>query len=289
MENTTNKKIHPVKIIILTFFMLIIAMYFLFPLYWLAIASTKIKSQLFTTSAFWFTEPFLLIENLKTLSVFEEYSYWRWYLNSAIIASASAIIGTLISALSGYALAKYTFRGSNLVFLAILISIMFPQAALAIPLFIILKEVELINTYFGIILPLIVNPFGIYYMTVFIRSTFPTELIDSGRVDGASDYKIFYRIALPIISPGLVTLFLIAFIGAWNNFFLPLIVLNDSLLYPLTVGLSNWNLSQYGNKPIPMEPLLLLGSLLSILPMMILFPLLKKYVISGISMGSVKS
>ncbi|WEG14594.1 carbohydrate ABC transporter permease [Pullulanibacillus sp. KACC 23026] len=269
---------------------IVMAAYFLFPLYWLIVAMTKSTNQLFNTSMLAFPAHLNLWANLKWLNSYQNGMFWRWVLNSIIYAVGAGVLGTLVSAMAGYALSKYNFKLKNTLSVAILGSLMIPGAALAIPVFLMVKSLGLINTYAGVILPMIVNPFGVYFMMVFIKESMPGELIDSGRVDGANDYKIFFRIALPIIRPGLVTLFLISFIGAWNNFFLPLVLLNKTSFYPLTVGLQIWtaNLNSAGTGQ-PLYPLILIGSFLSILPMLILFPILRKHIVSGIAMGGVKA
>lgn len=269
---------------------IVMAAYFLFPLFWLLVAMTKTTNQLFNTPMFAFPAHLSLMANLKWLNSYQDGVFWRWVLNSIIYAVGAGVLGTLVSAMAGYSLAKYNFKGKNLLSVAVLGSLMIPGAALAIPVFLMVKSLGLMNTYAGVLLPMIVNPFGVYFMMVFIKESMPNELIDSGRVDGATDYGIFFRIALPIIRPGLVTLFLITFIGAWNNFFLPLVLLNKTSLYPLTVGLQIWtaNLNSAGTGE-PLYPLILIGSFLSILPMLILFPILRKHIVSGIAMGGVKA
>lgn len=270
--------------------MVVMAAYFLLPLYWLIVSMTKNTSQLFNTPMLAFPGHINLLANLKWLDSYQNGVFWRWLLNSIIYAGGTAIVGTLISAMAGYVIAKYAFKGKQTVSLAVLGSLMVPGAAMAIPIFLLVKSLGLIDTYAGVILPMLVNPFGVYFMMVYVKEAMPGELIDSGRVDGATDYGIFFRIALAIIRPGLTTLFLITFIGTWNNFFLPLVLLNKTSLYPLTVGLQIWtaNLNSAGTGQ-PLYPLILIGAFISIFPMLILFPILRKYIVSGIAMGSVKS
>lgn len=269
---------------------IVMAAYFLFPLYWLLVAMTKSTNQLFNTPMLAFPSHLNILANLKWLNSYQNGMFWRWVLNSVIYAVGAGLIGTLVSAMAGYSLAKYNFKGKNSLTFAVLGSLMIPGAALAIPVFLMVKSLGLINTYIGVLLPMIVNPFGVYFMMIYIRESMPNELIDSAKVDGASDYGIFFRIALSIIRPGLTTLFLISFIGSWNNFFLPLVLLNKTDLYPLTVGLQIWtaNLNSAGTGQ-PLYPLILIGSFLSILPMLILFPILRKHIVSGIAMGGVKA
>jgi multiple sugar transport system permease protein len=278
------------KTVLAMLLLILIAVYFLTPLYWLIIAATKSTNQLFNTPAFAPHLPLNILENLKSLNSYQNGIFWRWGLNSILFATITASLATFICAMGGYALTKYKFQMSKTILVVTIGAMMIPQAATTIPVFLMVKCLGLINTYIGVILPMLASPFGIYFMSVYIKETMPDELIDAGRVDGASEFMIFCKIAISILRPGLVTLFLIIFIGTWNNFFLPLVLLNQSHLYPLTVGLSIW--TTILNSPgagEPMYPVILVGSFISILPMLVLFPFLRKYIASGITMGSIKS
>jgi multiple sugar transport system permease protein len=270
--------------------MSLLAMYFILPLFWLLVSSSKSTDQLFNTPMFAPSAISGLFTNLRELGQKDGGAYWRWYLNSIIYSTLTAGLGTLISALAGYALSKYDFRLRGAVRFLVLLALLLPAAALTIPVFLLIKSLGLMDTYAAVILPLLASPFGVYFMNVYVGETMPNELIDSGRIDGASDYQIFRRIAVPIIGPGLVTLFLITFISSWNNFFLPLLVLSSSRLFPATLGLQMW-VSKLINPAtgIPPYPLIILGSTLSVLPMAILFPFLRKHIAAGIATGSIKA
>jgi multiple sugar transport system permease protein len=270
--------------------MALLAMYFLLPLLWLLVSTTKSTGQLFNMPMFSPAPLSGVVANLKDLGQKEGGAYWRWYLNSIVYSTLTAGVGTLISALAGYALAKYTFKLQGAVSFMILVALLLPSAALTIPVFLLIKGLGLMDTYVAVILPLLASPFGVYFMSVYIRETMPNELIDSGRIDGANDYQIFRRIAAPILGPGLVTLFLVSFISSWNNFFLPLLVLSSSKLFPVTLGLQMW-VSKLINPAtgIPPYPLIVLGSTLSVLPMVVLFPFLRKHIAAGIATGSIKA
>ncbi|GMA62661.1 carbohydrate ABC transporter permease [Alicyclobacillus fastidiosus] len=269
---------------------IVMAAYFLLPLYWLLVSMTKNTTQLFSTPMLAFPRHLNLVPNLDWLSSYQGGIFWRWVLNSVIYAVITCCGATLVSAMAGYVIAMYNFRFKRQMSFAVLGALMVPSAAMVIPVFLMIKSLGLINTYAGVILPMLFNPFGVYFMMVYIQQAMPMELIDSGRIDGANDYGIFFRIGMPLIRPGLVTLLLITFVSTWNNFFLPLVLLNNSNLYPLTLGLDIWtaNLNTAGAGQ-PLYPLILIGAFLSILPMLILFPLLRNYIVSGIAMGSVKS
>ena len=279
-----------VKTTLAMLLLILIAVYFLIPLYWLMIAATKSTNQLFNTPMLALPEHWSLVDNFKWLNSYQDGIFWRWGLNSIVYAFTTAFLSTFICAMGGYALTKYRFRMSRIILLITIGAMMIPQAATTIPVFLMVKSLGFINTYVGVILPMLANPFGIYFMSVYIREAMPGELIDAGRVDGAGDLAIFYKIAVGIIKPGLVTLFLIVFIGTWNNFFLPLVLLNKTNLYPLTVGLHIWtaNLNTAGAGK-PLYPLIMLGSFVSIVPMLVIFPFLRKYITSGIALGSIKT
>lgn len=269
--------------------MVLLGAYFLLPLYWLVVSTTKTTSQLFNSPMLLPAKHLSLLSNLQWLSTYQGGEYWHWFLNSVIIAGSTAILSTLVCAMGGYAIAKYKFWLNKPFYGLTLGALMVPGAALVIPVFFIIKSAGLINTYPGVIMPMLASPFGLYFMTVYAREAMPSELIESGRVDGAGDYTIFARIGLPLLAPGLTTLFLISFIGAWNNYFLPLVLLNSNNLLPITVGLGIWvaNLNSAGTG-VPLYPLVIIGSLLSVLPMLILFPFLRKFIVNGIALGGVK-
>jgi multiple sugar transport system permease protein len=270
--------------------MSLLAMYFILPLFWLLVSTSKSTDQLFNTPMFAPSSLSGLVTNLRDLGQKEGGAYWRWYLNSIIYSTLTAGLGTLISALAGYSLSKYEFKLRGAVRFMVLVALLLPAATLTIPVFLLIKSLGLMDTYVAVILPLLASPFGVYFMNVYVGETMPNELIDSGRIDGASDYQIFRRIAVPIIGPGLVTLFLISFISSWNNFFLPLLVLSSSKLFPATLGLQMWVSKLISPATgIPPYPLIILGSALSVLPMAVFFPFLRKHIAAGIATGSIKA
>ncbi|WP_284228083.1 carbohydrate ABC transporter permease [Alicyclobacillus hesperidum] len=193
--------------------------------------------------------------------------------------------------MAGYALAKHKFRGRNITFFVILASMMIPGTVTAIPLFVVEQPLHLVDTYLGVIFPLIASPFGVYFLRIYIRDVVPNEMIEASKVDGASEGRTFWVIVLPIIRPALSTLFLISFIGTWNNFFLPLVLLHNQSLYPLPVGieslLSLINTAA-ANQSIPLYQLVITGSLISIIPMIVGFVIFRKHIVTGLTQGSIK-
>ena len=273
-----------VRHIVLAIFLL----YCVLPAMWIIAAMTKDNGQIFSTFGLWFSYPFHFLENLAGLVVYQDGIFVRWFGNSLIYAGSISFGSTMICALGGYAFSKYDFPAKQFIFNFILGTIMVPSTALVLPLFLMLNKIGLVNNMLGVILPSLVNPFGLYLMKVFWDSSLPNELIEASRLEGASEFQIFWRIGMPLMQTGLVTVALLAFVGAWNNFFLPLIVLSEQHLYPLTLGLNVWNslTSAAGGKPI--YNLIAVGSMVSVLPLLIAFVVLGKYWRGGLTAGATK-
>jgi multiple sugar transport system permease protein len=264
------------------------AIYVLAPIYWLVVASSKNTSQLFSSSTFLPASHLSWVSNFRLLFTVDGGYFKYWLLNSVIYAVVTAALATAVSTLCGYALAKYRFRGRKVVFGLVVGSLLVPSTALVVPLFLLEHDVGLINSYQGVILPLLVYPFGVYLMSLFATDAVPDVLVDAARVDGAGEFRAFWKVSRPLLMPGMVTLFLLAFIGTWNNYFLPLVLLGTTTRFPLTVGLSTWasdlNMPGVGQ---PLYPEVILGSLVSVLPMLILFPFLQKYIARGLTFGAI--
>lgn len=264
------------------------ALYSLLPLWWVLVTIFKDNGQLFSTFGLWFAAPGHLAENWHTLVTRDDGIFVRWLLNSVLYAGASAIGSMFVSAAAGYAFSAYDFRGKNALFALILATIMVPSTALVLPLFLMMQKLGLLNTYWAVILPALVNPFGLYLMRLFWDAGFPRELREAARIDGAGDWTIFQQLGLPLVRGGLVTVGLFAFVGAWNNFFLPLVVVNRSELFPLTLGLSIWNQTSSSSGQEPLYTVIVLGALVSILPLLIAFLTLGRYWQGGLASGAVK-
>ncbi|MEC5183985.1 multiple sugar transport system permease protein [Cryobacterium sp. MP_3.1] len=265
--------------------MLVFTLYFLIPIWWLFVAGTKSSSQFTSTNPLWFAD-FNLFANIGNLIAYRDGVFLKWMLNSALYAGAGALLATLFAAMCGYALAKYRFPGRELLFNIVLGGVLVPATALALPLFLIFSQVSLTNTFWAVFLPSLVSPFGVYLTRIFASASVPDELIEAARLDGAGEVRTFFTVSVKLMFPALVTVFLFQFVAIWNNFFLPLIMLRDETLFPVTLGLYAWN-SQVNQIP-ELRGYVLIGALLSIIPLIILFLLLQRFWRNGLGAGSVK-
>ena len=272
--------------------LLLLAMvcYFLVPVWWLVVASTKDAPGLFSGSgALWFSG-FHLFDNLGDLFTFNNGEYLRWLGNSVLYAFAGGVGCTIVSVLAGYGFAKFSFRGRNAVFALVLGSVMVPLTALVIPTFVMMSNVGLTDTIWAVILPSLLSPFAVYLMRVYAAASVPDELLDAARIDGAGELRTFVRVSLPLMRPGVVTVLLLSVVGTWNNYFLPLTMLSSSKLYPLTVGIGLWSQLASSNNGggQSLWNLIIVGSLVSIIPLVIAFLTLQKYWQGGLAVGSLK-
>ena len=224
----------------LTIAMLAVLAYFLLPLFWLVVASTKSTQDLFNSFGLWFSHAPQLLANIKETFTQDDGVFLDWLLNTVMYAGVSAVGAAVLAAAAGYGFAKFRFHGDRAAFNLVLGAVMVPATALAIPTYLLFAKAELVNTPWAVILPSLVNPFGLYLMRIYAQDAIPDSILEAARIDGAGEGRIFFTIALRLLAPGLVTVLLFTLVATWNNYFLPLIMLNDPNLYPITVGLASW-------------------------------------------------
>lgn len=267
-------------------------LYFLLPVWWLIVASSKDATGLFAGSngALWFDENIDYVGNFRDLFTFNGGIYLRWLGNSLLYSISGGLGATVLAVLAGYGFAKFKFRGRNFAFAVLLGAVMVPVTALVIPTFIMMSGLQLTNTIWAVILPSMLSPFGVYLMRVYIEDAVPDELLDAARVDGAGEFRTFVQVALPLMKPAVVTVLLLSVVATWNNYFLPLAMLNDNNLYPVTVGLDLWQGLASGNNGggFSLWSIIVMGSLVSIIPLIVAFLSLQKYWQGGLSLGSLK-
>ncbi len=267
-------------------FLTICTIYFLIPFFWLIVASTKNQGDLYGTFGFWFAPTFSLFSNLQLLFTYDGSIYLYWLLNTFLYAGVGALVGTLVASMAGYAIAKFIFPGRDFMFSLVLGAILVPVTALALPLYLLMSNVGLSDTYWSVLLPSMVSPFGVYLSRIYAAASVPDELIEASRIDGAGEWRTFL-ISARLMVPALVTIFLFQFVGIWNNYFLPLVMLSKTELYPVTVGLQLWNSNSSGAH-LFLSNLVVCGSLVSAIPLLIGCMFLQRYWRGGLGTGSVK-
>ncbi|MBM7503964.1 carbohydrate ABC transporter permease [Agromyces aurantiacus] len=270
----------------------ILMVYFLVPFWWVIVNSSKTSAGLFGGgSALWFADDIDYLGNLQQLFTYGGGIYVQWLINSAMYALVGGIGATALAVLAGYGFAKYQFGGRRFSFAVLLGAVMVPATALVIPTFVLFAQAGLTNTIWAVILPTLLNPFGVYLMAVYARDAVPDELLDAARVDGAGEFRVFLQVALPMLRPAIVTVLLLSVVSSWNNYFLPLAMLSDNRLFPVTVGIGLWQAtaSTYGAAGgESLWSIIILGSLVSVIPLIIAFLTLQKYWQGGLSIGSLK-
>jgi len=274
---------------LLTLVLWLSVLYFILPLIWLFMSATKDNGDLFTTFGLWFGHDFNLFANIRDVFTYQDGIYLRWTLNTVLYSTASAVGATVIATMAGYAFAKYKFPGDKLLFAITLGAIMIPLTALAIPTYLLFSTAHLTNTPWAVILPSLVSPFGVYLMRVYAADAVPDSLMEAARVDGAGEYRIFGTVSLRLLAPGMVTVMLFTLVATWNNYFLPLIMLNSGKLLPLTVGLAQQQAtSAAGGGAQALFSTVITGAFLSILPLVVVFLYLQRFWQTGLATGGVK-
>ncbi len=219
-------------------------------------------------------------EHYQTL--FSRLNVTRYFLNSIVISLSITGISLIFNSMAGFAFAKYRFAGKRKLFKLLLSAMVIPAQVTMLPLFLMLNRMGFINTYWGVIIPGMASIYGIFLIRQYIISI-PDSLIESARIDGAHDFTIYWRIILPVAKPILVTLALFTFMGVWNDFLWPLIVLTKDSMYTLPVVLANLM-----GEHVQDTEMMMAGSVITILPIIIVFLAMQKYYMRGIMLGSVK-
>ncbi|MDO5747802.1 MAG: carbohydrate ABC transporter permease [Actinomycetaceae bacterium] len=266
--------------------MFIAMLYFIVPIWWFIVASTKSNADLFSSFPFWFKNP-QFFTNLDDTIQRQDGIFFIWTRNSLLYSGVGATICTAISTMAGYALAKYKFKGQQIVFNCVLGATLVPMMLLTVPLYLLFAKIGIIDTIWAVIIPLLINPFGIYLCRIY-AGTIPDELLEAGRIDGANEWLIFLRIGVKIMSPALITVFLIQFVGTWANYFLPMMMVSTTTLQPLSVGIVNWQETQVTGAAVPTN-IVIFAAFISVLPLIALFLLLQRYWREGLTAGSVKT
>lgn len=268
--------------IIITVVIAFVAILALFPLFSLMISSLRPSSELMR-NGITLSIPFNELNfNNYTYIFTESGNYWSWYMNSILISAASIILCLFFSSMVGYALAVYEFKGNRFIFILVLLILMVPFEILMLPLYQLMIELQMIDTYLAVILPMMVAPIAVFFFRQY-ASGLPKDLMESARMDGCTEYGIFFRIMAPLMLPSFAAMAILQGLSSWNNFLWPLVVLRSNTMFTLPVGLATL-LTPYGNN----YDILIAGSVMTILPVVILFLFFQRYFIEGLTVGGVK-
>jgi multiple sugar transport system permease protein len=272
---------------VVLFAMTVVAIYCFLPVWWLIVSATKPSSQTTTTNGFWFSD-FDLVQNIKNVFSADNAIFGQWLLNSLGYAVLGAIVGTLIAVMFGYALAKYKFPGNGVTFGAVLAAVFIPAPILAVPMFLMFSKIGINDTFWSVFIPVIVSPFGVYLSRIFAADSVPDEIMESARLDGAGEVRIFFQIGLRLMAPALLTIFLFQFVSIWTNVLLPKLMLNGSDKWPVTLGLVDWQQKAALGQGGINTSIVLTGAFLSVIPVIIMFLSLQNFWSKGLAKGAIK-
>jgi len=282
------------SLLVVGLLLILLLLFFVLPALWLLLAPTKTAAELVNDAPLAFGSFGNVIRAWQHLTGFENGVLFTWLRNSAVYAVGALILTLLTSIPAGYALALSRFRGRKLLLTVTLVVMIMPSAALVLPIFLELNLVGLVGTVWSIILPFSFYPFGVYLVYIYFATSLPRDLLAAARLDGASEWQIFSKVALPLAKPvvGLVAFF--SFVGNWNNFFLPYLVLPGSDQFPIQVGLNQLLSSTPSFNPVAgagldiTSPELALAIIVAILPVLVLFLFSQRTLVSGMLAGATK-
>lgn len=256
--------------------------FMLFPFVWMVSASLKTTAEIFSPAT-------LLPEQVSLFNyadLFARWPFWRWFLNSIVVAGLTTVVALFITSLAGFAFAKYRFKGGKQLFLGLLGSTMIPFPILAVPLFVLVSNLGWTNSYAALVIPFMAPPIGIFLMRQYAEYV-PDSMLDAPRMDGASDLRIYLQISLPIMRPGLATLAIITFLNSWNNFLWPLIAIRREAAMTIPVGMANMLTGVSAGSAPPYGPVMAAATLVCI-PTVAIFLAVQKHYVAGIATGAVK-
>lgn len=272
----------------------VFGLFFLIPVVWLLLAGTKTNHELVNANPFSFGSLSALRHNWDTLMSFQDGSFKTWMKNSVLYAGLALVITLVVSIPAGYALAKLDFKGRRPLLIITLVVMLMPTSALVLPIFLEVNYVHLVNTPLSVVLPFSFFPFGVYLAYIYFADAVPSELLEAAKIDGCSEVRTFTAIALPLAMPVVALVGFFSFVQNWNNFFLPYVMLPRSDAYPMQVGLTQMLTSTPNFNPVVganaevSPPELVLATLVSAAPVLVIFLLAQRYVVSGLTAGATK-
>ncbi|GAB2318260.1 arabinose ABC transporter permease AraQ [Alkalibacterium sp. s-m-22] len=265
---------------VIYFFLIILVIICFIPFYMMIINATRSNSEILR--GFTLIPSSALFDNYQILDSY--INIWLGFRNSLIVALSVTILNSYFSALTAFALVVYQFKGKNIIFITFIVMMMVPGQLGLIGLYDLSSTLGMLDTYWPLIIPAIAAPFTVFFFRQFLVTTMPMSILESGRIDGAGETYMFHRLVLPILSPAIATMGIFTFIGSWNNFLFPLVIIRSPRLYTLPIMIR-----QLQGSPVAQNlGAIYLGIAISVVPIMIAFLFLSKYIISSITAGAVK-
>ena len=269
--------------VLATGLMVLLAIFAMLPFAFMFLSSLKPGQEMLRKGLSLTFEPGISsFKNYAALNTYRDGIYWQWYKSSAIIMLLQTVIGLFFGSLVGYGLAMYDFKGKNLVFTIVLVVMMIPFEILLLPLYRMLIKAHLTDTYIGVVLPYLVPPFMVFFFRQYVLGL-PKELLEAGRIDGCTDYGVFFRIMVPIMIPAFGAMTILSCMNSWNNLLWPLIVLSTNEKFTIPIGMGT-TITPYGNAFDVLMP----GAVMAVVPIVILYLFAQKTFIAGLTAGSVK-
>jgi multiple sugar transport system permease protein len=260
--------------------------YSIAPVWFLIVSATKSQRDLYTTNGLWFAD-FHLFDNARDLFTYHNGIFLRWLANTLVYGVAGTVGMTVICVACGYALAMYQFRGRGILMGCIIASFLIPGALLTIPSFLLYTRLHIVDTPWAIIVPHFFSAFSVYLAKVYAEGAVPPELLEAARVDGAGEYRAFFTIGARLMTTGSATIFLLGFVGSWNSFFGPLVFLRGEQKWTVMLGLYSW-LNIKMDRSVDLTGLVIVGSIVSLVPIVALMLSMQRFWRSGITLGSLK-
>jgi len=251
------------------------------PFVWMLLGSVKSNGELRANPPTWWPQAATL-DNFREL--FTRLDFPQFFANSFVVAAVVTVGNLVFCSMLGYAFAKIDFAGRTWLFRLVLATLMIPGMVTLVPLFVLVSNLGMVNTYFGLILPFLAGPFGVFLMRQFMQGL-PDELMDAARVDGASELRIFWRVVLPLCKPALATLAILTFLASWNNFLWPLVVASTEDMYTLPVALALYSVGQNSTN----YGLLLAGAVVVLVPVLVVFLTMQRHIVQGLATTGLKS
>ena len=272
-----------VTTIVIGIFFVIAAIFLMMPFYFMFLSSLKPGTEILRQGLSFRIEPEIMsFTNYNALNTYREGIYWSWYKSSLIVMLLQTVVGLFFASIVGYALAMYNFRGKKVFDIIVLILLMMPFEILLLPMYRALATLKMTNSYFGVIMPYLVPSFMVFFFRQYC-SGLPKELIEAGRIDGCTDYGVFFRIMVPNMIPAFGAMTILSCMNSWNNLLWPLIVLNTNEKFTIPIGMGT-TITPYGDAFDVLMP----GAVMAVVPIIIVYLFAQKTFIAGLTSGSVK-